>query len=203
VSANDAVPSAIIGGGVDLAAGWEQAAARFQLPPSYLLYVGRIDRGKGVDRLFDHYLQLASDWPDVPPLVLAGKKHLDVPSHPKIRHLGEVTDAEKFALIDGCDLLLLPSPYESLSIAVLEAWSLARPVLVNGACRVLAGQCLRSNGGLFYEGYAELEPMLRLMFARPGLRAAMGRAGQEYVRREYAWDVVESRTDALLTSLRR
>jgi glycosyltransferase involved in cell wall biosynthesis len=203
VSGNSETPSAIVGSGVDVAAGWESldVRARFSLPPRYLLYVGRIDWGKGVDRLFDYYRRVAEAWPEVPPLVLAGRAMLDIPSHPGIRHLGEVSEAEKFALVGGCDLLLLPSLYESLSIAVLEAWALGKPVLVNGECRVLEGQCIRSNGGLYYRKLAEFAPALRLLLERPGLREAMGRAGRAYVDREYRWEVVEERARAFLEEL--
>jgi glycosyltransferase involved in cell wall biosynthesis len=200
VSGNGQVPSAIIGSGVDVAPGWESVDVRerFALPPRYLLYVGRIDWSKGVDKLFDYYRWLAEARPDLPPLLLAGKAMLELPSHPGIRHLGEVSEAEKFALIGGCEVLLLPSLYESLSIAVLEAWAMGKPVLVNGECRVLEGQCIRSNGGLYYRRFAEFAPALRLLLERPGLRQAMGRAGRAYVEREYNWDLVEGRARAFL-----
>ena len=87
----------------------------------------------------------------------------------------------------------MPSPYESLSVIVLEAWAMGRPVLVNAACRVLEGQCVRSGGGLFYRGYAEFAEALRVLVADPALGRALGRAGRAYVRREYDWDVVEER----------
>jgi glycosyltransferase involved in cell wall biosynthesis len=205
VSGNASVPSTVIGTGVEAPSGWEASDVRslFSLPPRWVLYVGRVDSSKGVDRLAAQYRRLAAEEPDLPVLVLAGKPHLALPAHPKLRVLGEVSDAEKFALIHGCDLLVLPSAYESLSIAVLEAWAMGRPVLVNAECRVLEGQCRRSNGGLFYRGGSELALALRLMLTRPGLREAMGRAGRAYVEREYAWDVVESRTSALLDEAAR
>ena len=45
----------------------------------------------------------------------------------------------------------MPSYFESLSMVALEAWALGRPVLANGRCDVLKGQCIRSNAGLYYE----------------------------------------------------
>jgi glycosyltransferase involved in cell wall biosynthesis len=199
-SGNAGRPSAVIGSGVDLAPGFEHvdARSRFELPASYLLYVGRVDWAKGVDRLVDYYLELLAEWPELPPLVLAGKPLIELPDHPRLRVLGEVGEQEKAALIAGCAVLLLPSALESLSLSVLEAWALGRPVLVNAECRVLEGQCRRSNGGLYYQGYAEFAPALRLLLQREGLRAALGRNGQAYVRREYDWDVVERRTEELL-----
>ena len=133
--------------------------------------------------------------------MLVGRPALPIPEHPGIRHLGFVSEEEKFALVAACDVLLMPSRYESLSVIVLEAWAMGRPVLVNSACRVLEGQCVRSGGGLFYRGYAEFAAALRLLGADPGLRARLGAAGRDYVRREYDWDVVESRTNRFLEAL--
>jgi glycosyltransferase involved in cell wall biosynthesis len=175
--------------------------ARFGLSPGYLLYVGRIDRNKGADRLFSYYRRLHAEWADAPPLVLVGKPALEIPDHPKIRHLGFVSEEEKFALLAGCDVLVMPSAYESLSVIVLEAWAMGRPVLVNSACRVLEGQCVRSGGGLFYRGYSEFAAALRMLAESPGLRSALGAAGKAYVRREYDWDVVEERTRRFLAEV--
>ncbi len=204
VSGNTSVPDVVVGSGINVAPGWEKAEVRgrFALPGRYLLYVGRIDRNKGADRLFTYYRRLADEWPDLPPLLLVGKPVLEIPRHPKIRHLGYVSEEEKFALISGCDALLMPSAFESLSVIVLEAWAMGRPVLVNAACRVLEGQCVRSGGGLFYRGYSEFACALRLLCEDAVLRGRLGGAGRSYVMREYDWSVVESRASAFLTALR-
>ncbi|MET0555180.1 MAG: glycosyltransferase, partial [Vicinamibacteria bacterium] len=98
-------------------------------------------------------------------------------------------------------VLLMPSAYESLSVIVLEAWAMGRPVLVNAACKVLEGQCVRSGGGLFYRGYAEWAEALRVLVRDPALGSALGASGRDYVRREYDWDVVESRVEGFFGSL--
>lgn len=41
--------------------------------------------------------------------------------------------------------------FRFVDIALLEAWITGKPVLVNGVYDVLYDQCLRSNGGLWYE----------------------------------------------------
>ena len=203
VTGNGAVPSAVIGSGVNVPPAHiaVDVGARFGIHGAFLLYAGRIDRNKGADTLFTYYKRVRAEWPDVPPLILIGTKALPIPEDPKIRHLGFVSEEEKFALIRECALLLMPSAYESLSVVVLEAWAMGRAVLVNAACRVLEGQCLRSGGGLFYRGYAEFADALRRLATDAPLRAALGAAGQAYVRAEYDWDVVERRTEGLLESL--
>ena len=144
---------------------------------------------------------LHAEWPEVPPLVLVGRPALEIPVHPSILHLGFVGEEEKFALLAGCEVLVMPSAYESLSVIVLEAWAMGRPVLVNSACRVLEGQCVRSGGGLFYRGYSEFTAALRLLAGDARLRSALGAAGKAYVSREYDWDVVEDRSSRFLASI--
>jgi glycosyltransferase involved in cell wall biosynthesis len=203
VSGNEAVPSVVIGSGINVPDGWAAAdvRSRYALPERFLFYAGRIDRNKGADRLFTYYRRLSDEWPELPPLVLVGTPALPIPEHPKIRHLGYVSEDEKFALLAACDVLLMPSAYESLSVIVLEAWAMGRPVLVNAACKVLEGQCVRSGGGLFYRGYAEWAEALRVLVRDPSLGNALGAAGRDYVRREYDWDVVESRVEGFFGSL--
>jgi glycosyltransferase involved in cell wall biosynthesis len=200
VSGNTHVPDVVVGSGINVPAGWrdEDPRARFALPQRFVLYAGRIDRNKGADVLFQYYERLAREWPELPLLVLVGKEALPIPDHPRIRHLGFVTEEEKFALLAACDVLVMPSPFESLSVIVLEAWAMGRPVLVNARCRVLEGQCVRSGGGLFYRGYGEFALALRMLCDDAPLRDRLGRAGRAYVEREYDWSVVLERTEALL-----
>jgi glycosyltransferase involved in cell wall biosynthesis len=71
----------------------------------------------------------------------------------------------------------MPSAFESLSIFVLEAWAYGTPVLVNAKCKVLEGQCRRSQGGLYYRDLAEFAAMMRLLMSQPALREQLGAAG--------------------------
>ena len=201
VSGTRAIPSEIIGSGLTVPSGDPAAADRFELPPEYVLYAGRIDRNKGVDILFRYYSWLLDEWPDAPTLVLAGHQVLDIPVHPKIRYVGYVSDAEKAGLLSRASVVLMPSAYESLSILVLEAWALGTPVLVNAHCRVLEGQCRRSGGGLYYRDLAEFRAMLEMLMGQPDLRRELGAAGTRYVKQEYSWQIAATRTEALLKRL--
>ena len=196
-----AAPSRVIGSGLNVHRAGPEPRRRFGAPPSYTLYVGRIDRNKGVDVLFRYYQWLLDEWPECPPMLLVGHPVLDLPAHPKIRHLGYVSDDEKSSLLEGADVLLMPSRYESLSMIVLEAWALGRPVLANAACAVLQGQCRRSNGGLYYRDYAEFRLMLRRLMGDPGLRAELGAHGEAYVTANYSWDISAEQTNSLLREL--
>ena len=98
---------------------------------------------------------------------------------------------------------MVPSWYESLSIVLLEAWNYAVPALVNGRCKVLAGQVGRANGGLNYMFPAEFDEAADYLLNRPAEREALGRQGLAYVDREYRWPVVLSRVEGLFDEVRR
>ena len=119
-----------------------------------------------------------------------GNAVLPVPDHPRIRHLGFVGDDDKFDGIAASEALVMPSYFESLSMVALEAWALGRPVLANGRCDVLQGQCLRSNAGLFYESAVEFIETLALIQSNRRLASALGRNGREYFQRHYTWPVI-------------
>ena len=81
------------------------------------------------------------------------------------------TDQDKFDALAAADLLIMPSYFESLSMVALEAWALGRPVLANGRCDVLKGQCIRSNAGLYYESYDEFAEALYALESNGPLHA--------------------------------
>ncbi len=201
VSGNAGLPSVVIGSGVNLPEPGTEAIdfrALYGLVRPYVLYVGRIDKNKGCVTLFDYFRRFRQETGADVDLLLAGRAVVKLPEDPHIRHLGFISEQEKFAALRQCALLVIPSPYESLSVITLEAWKLGRPVLANARCKVLMGQCLRSNGGLFYHGYAEFAEALRMLLGDERLAAALGRQGREYVDREYGWETIEAKIEDLL-----
>ena len=184
------VPSAIVGCGLSLS---ESAAPlpvsdRFGLGRPFILYLGRVEPNKGCATLFAYFQKWADAGSRDVDLVLAGKAGMPIPDHPRIRFLGFVSEEEKVRLLLSSRMLVMPSRYESLSLVLLEAWKMGVPVLANARCRVLLGQCRRSNGGLAYDGYGEFAEALSLLLERPELGESLGRQGRSYVEREYSWE---------------
>ena len=163
----------------------------FGIRRPYAIYVGRIDENKGCKELFTHFGRYAVMYPKGLDLVLVGKPILEIPKHPRIRHVGFLSDEDKFDALAGADVLIMPSTYESLSMVALEAWALGKPVLANGRCDVLRGQCVRSNGGLYYETFDEFAEALYALEASGPIGGVLGRNGREFFRRHYAWPVIE------------
>src|SRR5258708_29812847 len=108
-----------------------------------------------------------------------------MPNHPRITHLGFLNDADKFDALAGADLLIMPSYYESLSMVALEAWALGKPVLANGKCEVLRGQCIRSRAGLYYESQAEFVETLRAIADGRKLNTELAHKGHLLFDRHY------------------
>jgi glycosyltransferase involved in cell wall biosynthesis len=171
-----------------------------RIPASYLLYLGRVDRNKGCDALLENFQEYAATRTDVT-LVLAGPAKMQVPDHPQIRALGYVSDEVRWALLAHATALVVPSWYESLSIVLLEAWNHAVPALVNGRCKVLAGQVTRANGGLYYMFPAEFDEAADYLLSRQSERDALGRQGLAYVEREYRWPTVLGRIERLMETV--
>ena len=167
----------------------------------FVLYLGRVDRNKGCHTLLEYFEQYAGERAGAT-LVLAGPARMQLPAHPRIRGLGYVSDDVRDALLATARALIVPSPFESLSIALLEAWNHAVPALVNGRCRVLDGQVRRANGGLVYRSAGEFGESLDYLLTHQAEREALGRQGLAYVDREYRWPTVLARVEALLAAVR-
>ncbi len=174
---------------------------RHRLYGPIVLYGGRIDPGKGCEELLEYFTTYVKEGGDAT-LALMGVKLMSLPEEPYVRFAGLLSDRERVQALEAATVVVVPSPYESLSLLALEAMSVGTPILVNARSEVLVEHCLRSNAGLFYADRDEFVECLKLLVADPRLRAAMGRNGREYVRRHYRWDVVLGKYERIFAKVR-
>jgi glycosyltransferase involved in cell wall biosynthesis len=200
VSGASTLPGEVVGVGIEDAAVAppDEIRKRLDLLGDYIVYVGRIEANKGCSRLFADFSRYVQEEAPTLNLVLVGKAVLPIPTHVNITHLGVLPDSEKLSAIGASRLLVHPSPFESLSMALLEAWKMSRPALVNGMCDVLRGQVQRANGGLYYTSYEEFAEALGFLLAHPREADAMGESGRRYFERRYSWDVVMGKYERIL-----
>jgi glycosyltransferase involved in cell wall biosynthesis len=198
-------PGVVVGVGSDIPERTQpwRFKKKFNVRHHFALYLGRIDENKGCPELFSYFERYALMYPHGLDLVLIGSSVLTIPAHPRIRHLGYLSDEDKFDALAGADVLIMPSKFESLSMVALEAWALGRPVLANGHCDVLRGQVIRSNAGLYYENFEEFAEALYLLEATGPLGGLLGRNGREFFRRHYAWPVIERKYLDMFDRLKR
>ena len=202
---NDDVPGVVVGIGSEIPPSSDGARFRkkFDIRRPFAIYVGRIDENKGCKELFGFFQRYAATFPRGLDLVLIGSAIMPVPAHPRIHHLGFLDDRDKFDAIAASDLLIMPSYFESLSMVALEAWALGKPVLANGRCDVLKGQCIRSAAGLYYERYEEFAETLYSLESNGPLHARLGRNGREYFQRHYTFPVIERKYLDMFDRLKR
>lgn len=159
----------------------------------YLIYAGRIDAGKGCDEMLRFYAEAQAEVMGCPDLFLIGNLAMELPDIPRLRHLGFVSEEDKRAAMAGAEALICPSPYESLSITLLEAMSLGTPVLASSRSDVLVDHCVKSNAGLYYGDALEFTEAVRLMILDAPLRRALGENGRRYALNEFSWEKVLDR----------
>ncbi len=174
---------------------------RHRLHGPIALYGGRIDPGKGCEELIEYFSSYVKDGGDAS-LVLMGVKLMPLPEEPFIQFAGRLSDQERLQALEAATVVVVPSPYESLSLLALEAFAVGTPVLANARSDVLVDHCQKSNAGLYYADRDEFAEALTLLVADHRLRAAMGRNGRAYVRRTYRWDVIISKYERMFAKLR-
>jgi len=166
---------------------------------AYMLYAGRIERGKGLEEVFAAYAALRRH--QLVDLVLLGRQLMDIPRIEGIRYAGFVSEAEKLSAFRGAVFSLQPSPLESLSITTLESLGQGTPVLANGHSPVLTEHVNLSAAGLLYHDGSEFQDRaVRLLNSRAE-RTRMGVKGREYVRRHFDWEKVTSRIRTIVAEL--
>jgi glycosyltransferase involved in cell wall biosynthesis len=196
----DLAPGSVCGIGVDLPADGAAIPARAPTTP-YLLYLGRVDRGKGCDVLFRQFAHWPGHRERPLRLVVAGKLAMPKPDDPRIECVGFVDEPTKWALLRNAAALVIPSPRESLSMVLLEAMAIGTPVIANQASEVLSDHLAAAGVGFAYgDDKGFFDAVQAIVQSSPQQRAADGARGRDYVMRHYAWPVI---TGKLLQAIER
>ena len=182
-------PQVVMGLGVE-EADVDPVAARAALgvgESPFLLYVGRVDDGKGTGLLASWF----GAWKDRVQadvkLVLAGPVLDPPPPHRDVIVAGPIDEATKWGGQRGALALAQPSPHEAFSILLMEGWTAGLPALVNGACVATREHCERSGGGLWFTGYGSFEAAVARLAADADLRRELGDRGRRYVETFFRW----------------
>jgi len=170
----------------------KQFVQKHGLTKPYILYAGRIEPGKGCQELCDYFVNFKEEEDEVE-LVFIGTLLMELPRHTSIRYIGYLPEEEKLAAMKKAEVVVIPSPLESLSLSLLEAFSVRTPVLVDERSEVLKEHCLRSNGGLYYRGPEEFCYGLKFLLSNRRLSRLMGNNGFAYVRENYDWQQIVKR----------
>ncbi len=172
--------------------------ARAPEQPPYFFYCGRIDEHKGCKRLVDWFDAYRRRHGSQAELRLAGTLAMADPSGPGIRFLGRLTTEELQQQLAGATGFILPSRWESFSIALLEAMSLSVPCLVDGACEVTVDHVTQGSAGFVYRSQQQFDEALTTVLQSPLSSRSDNSQAAQYVARRYAPNVISDRLATIL-----
>jgi glycosyltransferase involved in cell wall biosynthesis len=174
---------------------------KYAIPGPYIIYVGRIEKGKGCKELIHFFKNFKLKNPGQLQLVMIGKAYMQLPDEKDIIFTGFIDDTDKFQLLLQSTLMVVPSRFESLSMVLLEAMFYKKPVLVNKNCTVLEEHIISSDGGLSYSSYDDFCIKLDTLLKSPSLMALKGNNGYDYVQSNYSWKIVLNKINTIIDDI--
>ena len=193
-------PICVIPNGVDLPKPNESNPETRAVNQKTLLYLGRLHPKKNITNLihacnetFKSHRGSGDDWV----LAIAGWDQGGYESELKriatgasVVFLGPQFGADKSKCYRDCDAFILPSLSEGLPMAVLEAWSYAKPVLMTPDCNLPEG--FEANAALrIGTTPAEIAAGLRVLREMSDNdRTQMGNRGRALVATRFSWSQI-------------
>jgi glycosyltransferase involved in cell wall biosynthesis len=181
--------------------------SRIATGPPYVLFLGRLSWKKGLDRLLTAFTRVNGVQ-----LVIAGndeegyrstleRQAQDLGISGRITFTGAVHGADKWALLHGAQLLVLPSYSENFGNVVIEAMAAGRPVVVTPEVG-LAPAVSAIGAGLVAEGDAvELGGAITFLVNDAERRLDMGARGKSAVINRFSWAAVAGQMESLYASV--
>ncbi|MET0102020.1 MAG: glycosyltransferase [Sedimenticola sp.] len=175
---------------------WPERYRSFVSSGPVLLFLGRVNWKKGIDRLID-----ALAWMPSVRLIVAGndeenltpkleKQAADLNVTDRLMFTGPVAGDEKHALLAKCSALVLPSYSENFGNVVLEAMAVGRPVAVTpevGLARLVS----ENKVGVVIPGEPEMMGKTLVDFLDDNASLdIMGERGRRLVEERFTWDSV-------------
>jgi len=175
---------------------------RFQDDKKYILYVGRIDREKGLFDLLECAKYICNDRSDVF-FILAGlgrdlnnlKKRVKKENlHDRFTFLGQVNKDQLVKLYQKSTLFVFPSYHEGLPSVILEAMSCGLPVIttnVRGNRDLISD---RENGIMVPpRNPKKLAKTISSLLDNKKLCETFSKKAREIIEKNYTWDLISSR----------
>ncbi|WP_338728727.1 glycosyltransferase family 4 protein [Haladaptatus sp. DJG-WS-42] len=174
------------------------------VPPAFstdhqsILYVGRLDEGKGLFELLAAHANLEP----IPELYIIGggrlekslkEKSKSLETQDNVKFIGEINHENLPGYYTAADIFCLPSHHESLGLVNLESMACGTPVVSTQIDAIEEYLTNGENGFLIEPGNTEeLTTTLQRLISNPSERESIGLAGRETAKR-FDWSKQTSR----------
>lgn len=169
---------------------------RYNLPGSYILYVGTIQPRKNIDSLIEAYARLRSGNSQIPGLVIVGRKGWlydrlferisELGLTDNVFFTGFVPDEELPFIYEGATVFSYLSLFEGFGLPPLEAMACGVPVVVSNTTSL--PEVVGDAGFLVMPTDIDaIAAALKAVLDNPELAATMSRKGSERAR-SFSWD---------------
>jgi glycosyltransferase involved in cell wall biosynthesis len=97
---------------------------------------------------------------------------------------------DKHNAFAACTILCNPSYFESFSLVIMEGWLAKKPILVSEHCAVTTEFARETNGGLWYQNYAEFQGCVSYLLQNRDVCDTMGQNGFRYVMEHFTHEKI-------------
>jgi glycosyltransferase involved in cell wall biosynthesis len=169
----------------------------------FVLFLGRVHRGKGLELLVPAFASIAADVDDVV-LVIAGPDSGGYRSH--VEHLaatakipdrvvftGMLHGADRLAALAAADLLALPSFHENFGMVVAEALAAGTPVLVSDRVALHPDIVAAGVGVVVPTEVTTVADALRIWLTDHALRRDAASRAAAFARERFDWNRIARR----------
>ncbi len=174
---------------------------RHRLDGKMVLYPGQVKPDTGCEELLEYFDRYAAQ-DERAKLVLMGAKLMKIPSESYLQLSGILLPSQRFPALEAADVTIAPEPNDILAEPVLQSFAVGTPVLANARNRATVEHCQLAKGGLYYSNCEEFIEALQLLTSNEETRASLGQNAQEYVARNFRWEVVIGRFEQLLNAIK-
>jgi glycosyltransferase involved in cell wall biosynthesis len=170
-----------------------------------ILFLGRIDKIKGIDLLVDAFWKVSGDLNNLK-LVIVGpdygiledikKKAEELIELEKILFTGPLYGNDKWSSYLDADVYVLPSSYETFPITVLEAAACGKPVIVTDRCGI--SDIVKDNFGLVVDyNAADLKKALLIILTDQKLKKRFEKNASLMVKQEFNWERISEKVERI------
>lgn len=154
-----------------------------------LLYVGRINKDKGIDSLFSLMDNLASVEPRIRLLLVGANENYKLEQRSNIKYLGYREDV--YSIMCNSFLLIQPSYREGFGMTCIEASACGLPI-VNRDIYGLKDSCISGYNSLSFKTDEELVSQVTQLMKNKSLYDRLSLNGKEFVRENFSLELIQS-----------